>query len=112
VSANEFTEARELVAVWLDRETTEYADGKWTERAQNAERLMAEGLMPGTWWRDFIDQYLHRAAVLGLDTAVGRQALLKACQTIKECCVAMAVELDGDLPAPGYPSGEVASWTR
>lgn len=99
-------EARSLINVWVRVEQARYADTKWKERDKDATRLMTEGLRPGTWWRDFIDQYIHRAAILGVNTPLGQQALMKALVTLHAACTAMVVATDGVLlPPAGLPSG-------
>lgn len=102
-------EIRHYVDSWVREELAAYADQKWNDRDANDGRW-SEGFMPGAFWRDFIDQYLHRAAVLGIDNPGGRQALLKALVTVHEATVSMLMEF-GSAPAPGYPSGEFVEWT-
>lgn len=66
-------------------------------------RQFAEG--DHTWWDQQLDNYYHRAKVLGLDTSGGRQALAKYVSTAQGFLMA-AVRLYGPLPRPGVPSGE------
>lgn len=58
---------------------------------------------------DFVNQYLKRAQILGLDTLSGRQNLAKAMSTLFDYCQG-AVYCHGDLPLPGVPSGEIVEW--
>ncbi|KKK56708.1 hypothetical protein LCGC14_3061830 [marine sediment metagenome] len=56
------------------------------------------------WFRHALDQYYHRAEVLGLDTPVGRQALAKFVAT-GVGMLDSVIEEHGHLPPPGTPSG-------
>lgn len=58
-----------------------------------------------TWWNQQLENYMHRAHVLGLDTPNGRQALAKFTATAMGMLMA-AVRVYGPLPKPGVPSGE------
>lgn len=58
-----------------------------------------------TWWTDQLDNYYHRAGVLGLDTINGRQALAKFVATAVGM-LESSVRLFGPLPEPGVPSGQ------
>lgn len=58
-----------------------------------------------TYWYNQLNQYLHRAYVLGVDTPVGRQALAKFAATALGL-VESAVRVYGELPEPGVTSGE------
>lgn len=65
-----------------------------------------QGVGDGSWWRQQLFNYLHRAHVLGLDNPLGRQAVAKftatACGLLES-----VIRVEGDLPAPGVPSGEL-----
>jgi hypothetical protein len=83
---------------WL-RVEREYQQGKWDYAEEARTGKTAEH------WEERIDMYLRRAAVLGYDTPLGRQAMLKAVAT----AIAMAeavTEAYGPPPPPGVPSGE------
>jgi hypothetical protein len=56
-------------------------------------------------WREKIDMYLNRAAVLGIDTDVGRQAVAKAAATAVGYLESV-VRVHGSVPEPGVPSGD------
>ena len=56
-------------------------------------------------WYGRVMMYLNRAEILGLDNALGRQAVAKAATT----CVAYlesCFRVHGSVPAPGFSSGE------
>lgn len=96
--------ARRQVRFWLNTELHEYADLKWDR----------EDAAHTTWSNEslalFLPQFeekLHRASVLGAQTPLGKQALLKAMVTAFEMCVTMVVAGE-ELPKPGVPSGTIA----
>ena len=90
--------ARIMVQHWLDGER-EYATTKLPDQFED------EHLDPAQV-RQFVDQYLDRAVVFGLDVPQGRQALMKALMTLQRFAEA-AVRNYGLLPVPGVPSGEI-----
>lgn len=105
---------RLAVLQWLVKEWS-YSDKKFPPevRERSDERMAARPDFSagpeGAWWRTMIDQYLHRASVLGLDTPLGRQALMKALNTLFPACESM-VRVYGMPPAPGVNSGEAEEW--
>lgn len=87
----------EEVSNWLDNERA-YAEGKWP--------LEIVDEMDQDSYTVWVNQYLHRAKVLGWDTPNGRQALCKALRTL----LAMTesnVRRFGALPPGGVPSGQI-----
>lgn len=68
-----------------------------------------------TWWYNQINNYLHRAALLGLDTPGGRQAMAKAVAT-SVMMLAACTRVFGALPEPGVTSGQnldkLRQWTQ
>ena len=82
-----------------------YSFGKWpAEKSDEITRGETD-----RDWETWLNQYLHRAMLMGFDTDVGRQALAKYVTT----AVAMLDSVQrvyGPLPAPGVPSGEIAEW--
>ena len=74
--------------------------------AQDDDHTRGDGLsQDGWWWRQLLNYY-HRASVLGLDAANGRQALAKF--TATACGLTESViRVYGPLPEPGHPSGHV-----
>lgn len=100
---------------WIARERAEYADKKYDRDGEVWHRLLLDmanfGLAEeGEWW-GFITNYLKRAQLLGLDNPSGRQALGKLIVTLLSCMDA-AIEVSGDLPRPGVPSGQIEMWAR
>jgi hypothetical protein len=90
-----------------------YSDQKFSFelRAQADEDLRQHpDFRQGSRWFDFIQQYLHRAGLFGLDNPLGRQALMKALNTVWPACESMA-RVYGTPPAPGVNSGELRLWT-
>lgn len=68
-------------------------------------RLLSEqGIAPGTVWHEQITSKLHRAMVLGIDTANGRQAVAK-CAAAALSLTETSVLVYGALPRPGVSSG-------
>ncbi len=64
-----------------------------------------EGLDYEGWWWQQLTNYYHRAKTLGLDVAVGRQALAKFVAT--GCgLLESVIRVHGPLPPPGVSSGE------
>ena len=100
----ERVDARPEVMAWIITELREYADKKWT-REDKEHTTWDEGV--ADWHDRFLHEYLHRARLLGYMTPRGQQALMKALVTAFEMCVTMYVGLDGKLPLPGHPSGDI-----
>lgn len=99
-------DARAEVATWIFDELKHYADPKWSGvRADHEKKSYEEGIAVGSLWREQIDTKIHRAEVLGFDTPLGTQALLKGLVTMFELCVTIA--LTNGLPEAGHPSGEL-----
>ncbi|HEX7277883.1 MAG TPA: hypothetical protein VF244_10955 [Acidimicrobiales bacterium] len=104
--------AREDVLRWLHEEQVTYAAKKWAEAEQRAahEAHMAALRLEGpTTWDGWAGNYLRRAALFGIHTPMGRQALGKTIVTLIHF-LTTAVELYGAMPAPGVPSGELREW--
>lgn len=100
---------------WIAHERIQYADKKYDRNGEVWHRLLLDmanyGLAEeGEWW-GFITNYLKRAHLLGLDNPSGRQALGKLIVTLLSCMDA-AIEVSGDLPRPGVPSGQIEMWAR
>ena len=91
---------------WLDTEWNEYASVKWAEPgAEKAHHDCVVGEGPTTW-HDWAGNYIKRAAMFGIDTPQGRQALGKAIVTLIHV-LETAVEEYGPMPKPGVPSGVI-----
>lgn len=58
------------------------------------------------YWEQQVGQYLHRATVLGYETPVGLQAMMKAVATAMAMAEIVSRE-HGPPPPPGVPSGEI-----
>jgi hypothetical protein len=103
------TERLEYVEDWLDEELRMYVYQKFNQLvdAEHIKEFMqpANGGRSEGWWTQQLDNYYHRAAVLGLDTPNGRQALGKFVATAI-CMLVATVDVYGELPKPGVPSGE------
>lgn len=87
------------VLKWVEKER-EYADTKYpiSTIEQFGGTLRAEDI-------DFVNRYLERAALFGLDTLKGRQALGKALSTVFDFSRS-AVYLHGAMPQPAVDSTE------
>lgn len=102
--------ARDDIDVWLQAEQKLYAEGKWSEPdAAVAHRAALLGDGPTTW-DGWAGNYLRRAALFGIDTPMGRQALGKTIVTLIHF-LETAIDEYGPMPAPGVPSGEIREWT-
>ena len=89
-----------------------YQDGKFAHHRPEHDKLIQnQGLREDGRWRGDINQYLHRANVLGLENPNGRQALAKAAM-VCIAAVESAVRVFGPLPEPGHSSGEIMEWHR
>lgn len=93
------------VLAWLisERSYTITKFGTDADRRHTTEWMEKSG---DGWWDQQLDNYLHRAFVLGLDTLVGRQALAKFVSTAAGM-LAAAVQVYGPIPEAGVPSGEI-----
>lgn len=88
------------VSDWLDDERG-YAEAKWpTGTVDNS-------ITPDRY-KEWVEQYMSRALVLGLDTSLGRQALAKSLRTLL-AWVESTVRTFGSLPPGGLPSGELVN---
>src|SRR5262245_8581987 len=92
------------VFVWLAHER-DYQLKKFGVQQDDAH-TREHGVSPDGWWTQQLDNYYHRARVLGLEHPNGRQALAKfvatACGLLES-----VVRLYGSLPVPGVPSGQL-----
>jgi hypothetical protein len=82
---------------WIEAEHSSYEDNKFAEEADDAKSTEE--------WNERIEMYLHRAKILGIENALGRQAVAKAATT----CVAYLESMFrvyGYIPSPGFSSGE------
>jgi hypothetical protein len=86
------------VQAWLNGERA-YAEGKWPTGHVD------ETITPDRY-KEWVEQYMHRALVLGLDNPLGRQAQAKALRTLLAYTESV-VRRFGPLPAAGVPSGEL-----
>jgi hypothetical protein len=99
---------------WIKEERV-YARTKWsTDAYDDVTRVsvLAESDRPATalpTWDFWIQQYLHRALLLGLNTPNGMQAVGKLATTAAAMLDSVG-RLYGPLPAPGLPSGEIKEW--
>lgn len=108
---------RRIIIDWLYSELGEYVDLKYTgeRRVEDVDRLhngrpetgQEAGVGPRSYWNDEINRYLHRAQLLGVNTALGQQALLKALATLEQLVEVVVHEHGFKFPEPGLPSGEV-----
>lgn len=87
------------IFAWL-RAERDYQAGKF----DYAKQVEKEGHDPD-YWENQVGMYLRRAAILGYDTPLGRQAMMKAVATAIGMAEAVT-EAHGDPPPPGVPSGE------
>lgn len=105
-------EDRRHVAAWVLAERAVHADTKWQASPNRGIALTQMREDPaGHWYLDYVRQYMHRASLVGLNTATGRQLLGKAVVTALHA-LETAVEVYGPMPEPGHPSGEVRPWIR
>ena len=89
--------SRFAVAHWLQAER-EYAESKWPPDAVDD--------IPSEEYEQWVNQYLHRAIVLGVRNPLGRQALAKALRTL-QALTESVVRQHGELPMAGLPSGDI-----
>ena len=107
-------DAREHLREWIHVERTTYADvEKFSENHEARQKLIRDmadhGVSEGSDWMSFIGNYIKRAQLLGLSTAVGRQAFGKAIVTMMHA-LETAIDLYGPMPEPGHTSGELVEW--
>ena len=88
--------ARRRIRTWMNQERP-YADAKWPD--EHAV-LMGDTAIK---WDEWVEQYVHRAMTLGLDTQRGRVALAKGIMTATRVLEQAIVEYGG-LPQGGVPS--------
>lgn len=95
---------------WLASEQQRYADPKFSnQRPAHDEEMRKDGIADDSWWYNQFAQYIQRARVLGLENPNGRQALVK-CSAALIGCIESMIRVYGDLPEPGYSSGEIHPW--
>lgn len=108
-------DARAQLRIWLAEERRGHADTKYNPsfRADQEGGLTIDdgALSDGSWWMRFIPNYLSRVQMLKLSTPRGRQAMGKLITTLCNC-LEVAIDLYGDMPQPGCPSGEIRPWRR
>lgn len=93
-----YHEAADHVGDWLAGERF-YAESKWPPGHVD-ETITPEA------YKAWVEQYMHRALILGLENPLGRQALAKACRTLI-AFTESTVRRHGPIPPPGVPSGEL-----
>lgn len=99
------------VVEWLETEY-QYAIHKWPPNSTDLilvghlDAPELDGVGPQSEYRKWVNQYLHRAHILGLDNPLGRQALAKGLRTLM-ACTETAVRLYGQLPPAGVSSGHL-----
>lgn len=101
-------EAHTQVLDWLDEERVYTLEkfGTDKDRFHVEEFVAREHPIDNEWWTMQLDNYYHRAHVLGIDNPNGRQALAKFVATAVGM-LAATVQVYGPLPEPGVPSGEI-----
>lgn len=99
---------RHRALAWLRDEQLLYADPKWDDnldaRAEHDVHMTEEGVALGTFWESQVTQYIQRAATLGLDNPLGRQALMKGWAAYLGMIESM-IRVYGPPPMAGAPSG-------
>lgn len=104
--------ARSDLERWIATERDEYAHhpaGKWSQPAAEAAHMACVQRTGPTMWEDWAGNYIRRAVLIGLRSALGRHALGKAIVTLMHV-LETATELWGPMPRPGVPTGEVHPW--
>lgn len=102
--------ARTDINQWLSQERSQYADIKWN--ADNHDQLIRNlrddphQESDGRQYIEWVNDYIQRALLFGLDTPQGRQALGKTCVTLHHMLESCVVAF-GPMPKPGVPSGEI-----
>jgi hypothetical protein len=107
----EMKRARTQVNVWVERERVLYADKKWNDSTHDPliddlKENPHQNTDGPRQYLDWIDDYINRAKMFGLDSLQGRQALGKAIVTLHHM-LESAVVAFGDMPLAGFPSGEI-----
>lgn len=98
--------AFEHVIYWLRGERN-YTIGKFgTDKDRQHFREWEDHENGWGHWSNQLDNYYHRAWVLGFNTEVGKQALAKFVSTAVGMLSA-GIQEYGELPKPGVPSGEI-----
>lgn len=106
-------QTRGHVREWVDEERYRYADkGKFAEDSPGRD-IIRDAVKDGDWERalTFVQQYIKRAEMLGLDTESGRQVMGKVVTSALHI-LETACEYHGPMPEPGYTSGEINPWTN
>lgn len=83
-----------------------YIDQKFPSKTHDDAQMLHGGMHPDGFWRGHIDQYAHRVHILGLDTPLGRQAMMKLWATVLGAVESM-IRVYGEPPPPGVPSGKI-----
>ena len=102
---------REHIQRWVAEETL-YATAKFQgQRGGHDAEMRKDGIDDVGWWLRQIFQYVDRARIFGLDTFMGRQAMMKCYMTLGGFIESM-VRVHGSLPTPGVTSGEIREWSE
>lgn len=98
----------DVALAWVREERIGHAGDKWTPELEDA--ISAHPWADGPdGWRFWLLQYLDRSRLLGLENPRGLQALGKFVTTAVDMLSSIE-RVYGPLPAPGLPSGEIATW--
>lgn len=101
---------REYIQRWVAEERA-YAHRKFDGQRGGHDEEMRRGLDEEGFWLRQIFQYVDRAKMFGLDTFMGRQAMMKCYMTLGGFLESM-VRVHGSLPLPGVTSGEIQEWNE
>lgn len=112
---------------WITEEEV-YVAGKFDDERQGHDHSMKTEGVEGFWLRQIV-QYYDRATIFFAEARAQReaggegservacffekkaqQALAKAMMTAKGC-VESSIRVYGNMPRPGYPSGDILDWT-
>lgn len=104
-----FEEATQQAIDWL-KDEIDYTRGKFGIK-QDLEHVIEFSDVDYNnydeqWWTKQLENYFHRAFIVGLEYPAGRQALAKFVSTGLGMLIA-AIMVEGDLPEAGVPSGEI-----
>lgn len=102
--------AHERAITWMNAEWEGHASTKYGEDAAGHDintKAIAE--MDYDRMFNFVRNYLKRVELFGVDTLQGKQALGKAAVTLMDF-VERTMEIHGEFPQPGLPSGEIQPW--
>jgi hypothetical protein len=99
--------SRVRVLQWVRDEWARYSTDKYDDDRDRQDGIMRrEGCDAGSWWNEEVMRYVHRAHILGLDTPLGRQAVMKGAAVYLDMCASI-IRVHGDPPPGGRPSGEL-----